>query len=52
LGPLERSAFAFYDPEEQSWVAEKGDFRILIGSSARDLRLQGSFRLTETTLEK
>jgi beta-glucosidase len=50
--PLERSAFAFYDPQQQGWAADKGDFRIMVGSSSRDIRLQGSFRLTETTLEK
>lgn len=50
--PLERSAFAFYDPQKQGWAADKGNFSILVGSSSRDIRLQGSFRLTETTLEK
>lgn len=50
--PLERSAFAFFDPQKQGWASDKGDFRILVGSSSRDIRLQGSFRLTETTLEK
>jgi beta-glucosidase len=50
--PLERGAFAFYDPQKRGWAADKGDFRILVGSSSRDIRLQGSFRLTETTLEK
>jgi len=50
--PLERSAFAFYDPQKRGWAADKGNFSILVGSSSRDIRLQGSFRLTETTLEK
>lgn len=50
--PLDRSSFAFYDPEKQGWVAEKGDFKILVGSSSRDIRLQDDFQLTRTTLEK
>lgn len=50
--PLDRSSFAFYDPAKQSWVAEKGNFKILVGSSSRDIRLQESFQLMRTTLEK
>ena len=45
--PLERSAFAFYDPAKGGWRAEKDVFRILVGSSSRDLRLQGDFPLPE-----
>ena len=41
--PLERSAFAFYDPGKRGWLAEKGEFTILVGSSSRDLRLKGTF---------
>jgi beta-glucosidase len=50
--PLNRGAFAFYSPEQKSWVAEKGDFKILVGGSARDLALQGDYRLVETVAEK
>ena len=35
--PLNRSAFAFYDPDKRGWAAEKGDFKILVGSSSRDI---------------
>jgi beta-glucosidase len=48
--PLERSAFAFYDPAKHGWRAEKDVFRILVGSSSRDLRLQGDFQLPEAWL--
>jgi beta-glucosidase len=48
--PLERSAFAFYDPAKHGWCAEKDVFRILVGSSSRDLRLQGDFQLAEAWL--
>jgi beta-glucosidase len=45
--PLEQRAFAFYSPEQKSWVAEKGAFKILAGSSSRDLRLQDEFKLVQ-----
>jgi beta-glucosidase len=50
--PLNQSSFAFYDPSQHGWVAEKGDFKILVGASSRELRLGETFRLTETSLEK
>jgi beta-glucosidase len=50
--PLGRSAFAFYDPERRAWVAERGDFRVMVGSSSRDVRLEGKFTLAQTTVEK
>ncbi len=50
--PLERNAFAYYDPDRKGWIAEKGDFRILVGSSSRDIRLDTVFRLAESSFEK
>jgi beta-glucosidase len=50
--PLVRSAFAFYDPEKRGWAAEKGEFKILVGSSSRDIKLEGTTRLSSTTLDK
>ena len=50
--PLDQRAFAFYDPAKAGWVSEAGDFKILVGSSSRDIRLQDSFRLAQTTMEK
>jgi beta-glucosidase len=46
--PLNRGAFAFYDPGKNGWVAEQDNFKILIGSSSRDIRLQGDFKLAQT----
>jgi beta-glucosidase len=48
---LGQSAFAFYDPAKKSWIAEKGDFKITVGSSSRDIRLAGNFRLPQTLME-
>ena len=45
---LDTRSLAYYDPEQKHWVAEKGKFNILIGSSSRDIRLSGSFMLTES----
>jgi beta-glucosidase len=49
---LDRNAFAHYDADKKGWVADKGAYKILIGSSSRDLRLAGKFKLVEPTVEK
>ncbi len=49
---LDQRAFAFYDPAKSGWVSEAGDFKILVGGSSRDIRLQDSFHLFQTTIEK
>ena len=49
---LDRNAFAHYDPDKKGWVADKGAYKILVGSSSRDLLLDGKFKLAETTVEK
>jgi beta-glucosidase len=49
---LNQNAFAFYDTTSQNWIAEKGDFKILVGSSSRDIRLTGDFRLNRTIVRK
>jgi len=45
---LDPHAFAYYDVDKKGWVAEKGEYKILVGSSSRDIRLDGKFDLTET----
>ncbi|HQU84373.1 MAG TPA: glycoside hydrolase family 3 C-terminal domain-containing protein [Pyrinomonadaceae bacterium] len=49
---LDHNSFAFYNPEKQSWIAEKGDFKILVGSSSRDIRLTGNYKLNRTFVQK
>jgi beta-glucosidase len=34
---------AYYDPSSSCWVAEPGDFLVLLGSSSMDIRLKGGF---------
>lgn len=42
---LPHSAFAYYDVTSRSWKVDPGEYRILIGSSSRDIRLQQSVTL-------
>jgi beta-glucosidase len=46
--PLDETAFAYYDPDKKSWVAQKDRFRILVGGSSRDIYLRANFSLPET----
>jgi beta-glucosidase len=38
---LDARAFAIYDVEVNDWVVPGGDYRISVGASSRDIRLQG-----------
>lgn len=40
---LDKSALSFYDGCRHDWVAEPGEFQVLIGSSVSNIRLTGSF---------
>jgi beta-glucosidase len=40
---LDRQSLSFYDPEAAAWVAEAGEFEVLIGRSSRDIRLRATF---------
>jgi beta-glucosidase len=44
---LDRSAFAFFDEKQGSWVAEAGEFKVLVGASVRDIRLTGGLSLDQ-----
>jgi beta-glucosidase len=45
---LDFRAFAFYHPEYKQWITEDGDFDLLIGASATDIRLQATVTLKST----
>jgi len=45
---LNENAFAYYDVGTRSWLAAKGDYKILVGGSSRDLPLTGDFQLART----
>ena len=40
---LDEEALSYYDPASKRWVAEAGEFQVLVGSSSRDIRLVASF---------
>ncbi|MGD2177181.1 MAG: glycoside hydrolase family 3 C-terminal domain-containing protein [Anaerolineae bacterium] len=42
---LDQDDLSFYDPARKRWVAEAGDFEVLVGSSSRDIRLKALFTL-------
>jgi len=50
--PLGYRAFSYYDPEKKGWLAEAGDFQILVGSSSRDIRVRDTFKLAQTSFYK
>ena len=40
---LDQEALSYYDPASKRWVAEPGEFQLLVGSSSRNIRLVGRF---------
>jgi beta-glucosidase len=42
---LDKQALSFWDTKDKKWVAEPGEFEILIGSSSRDIRAKKIFEL-------
>jgi beta-glucosidase len=42
---LDARSMSFYDPAQKRWVVEPGKFKVLIGSSSRDIRLTAEFEL-------
>lgn len=45
LGP---EALAYYDDQARCWVAEAGEYEVLVGASSRDIRATGRFEWKET----
>ena len=46
--PLDFRAFAYYDPAYHQWITEDGEFDILIGASAADIRGTATVTLQST----
>jgi beta-glucosidase len=44
---LDPEVLSYYDPDQKGWVAEPGEFEVLVGSSSRDIRLAGRFTLLD-----
>ncbi len=47
--PLARDALAYYDDLTHEWVAEAGEFEVLVGASSQDIHATATFTLTATT---
>ena len=45
---LDKRAFAYYNVNLHDWHVESGDFNVLVGASSRDIRLEGTVRVTTT----
>ncbi|MCB8967507.1 MAG: glycoside hydrolase family 3 C-terminal domain-containing protein [Ardenticatenaceae bacterium] len=45
---LNTRAFAYYDPAYQQWITENGEFDILVGASAADIRCRATVNLQST----
>ncbi len=44
---LDERSFAFWDPTAHGWLAEPGEFEILVGSSSRDIRAKATLALAD-----
>lgn len=42
---IDKSALSYFDPKTKEWVAESGEFEILVGSSSQDIKLKDKFIL-------
>jgi len=45
---LDFRAFSYYHPRHKQWITENGDFDILVGASANDIRCQQTVTLQST----
>jgi beta-glucosidase len=46
--PLDLGALAYFDSAKHAWVAEAGEYTILVGDSSRNLPLKATYKLAET----
>lgn len=46
---LDKKSLAYYDDKTKTWVAEAGEFEVLVGASSRDIRCTHTFTLTSTS---
>lgn len=46
---LDTEALAYYDPSLPGWVAEPGDFEVMVGTSSRDIKHRARFTLNESS---
>jgi beta-glucosidase len=49
---LGKRAFAYYCTDKKDWVVEDGEFKVLVGSSSRDIRLESVVTLSSLDVER
>lgn len=42
---IDKTALSFYDVKSKSWIAEPGEFEVLVGNSSRNILLKESFTI-------
>ena len=45
--PLGQEAFSYYDPAKNGWWFDKSDYKVLVGASSRDIRLESQLNLAK-----
>jgi len=48
---LDMRALAYYDDARAAWLAEAGEFEVLVGASSADIRARAAFTLTADWLQ-
>jgi beta-glucosidase len=46
---IAREALAYYDDRTHKWVAEAGEFEVLVGASSQDIRATATFALRDSS---
>lgn len=44
---VSQADLSYYDEEQSSWIAEPGDFKVLVGSASNNILLEAGFELSE-----
>ena len=47
---LDKRSLASFQSGSSAWVADKGDYKVRVGASSKDIRLNGSFNLPENQI--
>ncbi|GAC1431896.1 MAG: glycoside hydrolase family 3 C-terminal domain-containing protein [Ktedonobacteraceae bacterium] len=47
---LDYAALAYWDDAQHAWVAEAGEFEVLVGSSSQDIRARAMFQIHKTVV--
>ena len=50
--PLETRSFAYYDVNEEQWLAPAGHYKVLVGDSSGGIKLTGEVRLEKALMAK